>query len=175
MDGATAHVMERWDRLGSLLVSRCTRRPLAATLMKALSRLGDGHLYPLVGLVLIVADPVLARTAVPAALLAFSVEVSVQVTLKSLTRRPRPFHGPDPPDLRIPPPTDFSFPSGHAAGAFIMAFSITRVIPSLAIPSYLVATLIAISRVANGVHYPSDVVAGVALGLLSAALGLWVL
>ncbi|MBN1425168.1 phosphatase PAP2 family protein [Candidatus Fermentibacteria bacterium] len=171
MYGTTVHVMQRWDRGGSRLVSRFTSHAVMAAAMKALSRLGDGHLYPLLGLLLIAVDPSTLRTVIPAAALAFVLEISVQVSVKVRTRRPRPFQAATPTNLRIRPPTDFSFPSGHAAGAFIMAFYGAHLWPSGAGFCYAIASLIAISRVANGVHYPSDVIAGAILGILSAALG----
>ena len=69
-------------------------------------------------------------------------------------------------------PDRFSFPSGHAAGAFMMATLLRHFYPALTIPFYATASVIGVSRVYNGVHYPSDVMAGTALGIASAQIGL---
>jgi membrane-associated phospholipid phosphatase len=62
-----------------------------------------------------------------------------------------------------------SFPSAHSATSFAAARALSRGgLPRL--PLYGVAKLMAISRVYTGVHYPSDIAAGAALGTLIAAL-----
>jgi undecaprenyl-diphosphatase len=66
-------------------------------------------------------------------------------------------------------PTSPSFPSGHAATAAAGALALTRIWPAAAVPAWTLAALIALSRIALGVHFPSDVVAGFLLGLLSAS------
>jgi undecaprenyl-diphosphatase len=68
-----------------------------------------------------------------------------------------------------------SFPSGHAARAFLIAVLATGLGPSwLAVVLWLWAPLVALARVAMGVHYVSDVVAGAALGVAAASVGLQV-
>jgi undecaprenyl-diphosphatase len=64
-----------------------------------------------------------------------------------------------------------SFPSGHAARAVLIATLVLRWGPGwLAIPTVLWAPSVALARVALGVHYLSDVLAGGLLGLSAAAL-----
>jgi undecaprenyl-diphosphatase len=62
-------------------------------------------------------------------------------------------------------PTTSSFPSGHAATSFACALILARAAPRLTIPLFVLAALIAFSRVYVGVHYPFDVMAGALLGL----------
>ena len=59
------------------------------------------------------------------------------------------------------------FPSGHATTAFALAMVIGFLKPILLIPAAIVAVLVAISRIALEVHYPSDVVAGAICGVLA--------
>jgi undecaprenyl-diphosphatase len=66
-----------------------------------------------------------------------------------------------------------SFPSGHAARAFLIATIATGLGPSwLAIALWIWAPLVALARVAMGVHYLSDIVAGALFGILAAWIGL---
>ncbi|WKZ40179.1 MAG: phosphatase PAP2 family protein [Anaerolineales bacterium] len=66
-----------------------------------------------------------------------------------------------------------SFPSGHAARAFLIAVIASALAPSwLAAVLWLWAPLVALARVAMGVHYVSDIVAGAILGSIVALLGL---
>jgi undecaprenyl-diphosphatase len=63
-----------------------------------------------------------------------------------------------------------SFPSGHAATSFACATVLAVAAPRMRVPFYLLATLIALSRLYNGDHYPLDVLAGAALGVATALL-----
>ncbi|MFD3541125.1 phosphatase PAP2 family protein [Streptomyces sp. NPDC058662] len=67
-------------------------------------------------------------------------------------------------------PDSSSFPSGHTAAAVAFTAAVAPTLPwagaALAVP----AALVAVERVHDGAHYPSDVVAGAAIGLASAAL-----
>ncbi len=63
-----------------------------------------------------------------------------------------------------------SFPSGHTATSFACATVLSAFAPRLRVPFFLLATLIGLSRIYNGVHYPTDVLAGALLGVLTALL-----
>jgi undecaprenyl-diphosphatase len=70
----------------------------------------------------------------------------------------------------IEAPDRFSFPSGHSAAAMAVAAMYALTFPSLGIWLLPVALLVGYSRVALGVHYPLDVIAGQAIALLTAGL-----
>ena len=85
----------------------------------------------------------------------------LNTALKAVVRRPRP----DIEDLPalMSTPTQLSFPSAHAATSFAAARAFSAgLLP--AAPLYALAGAMAASRVFLGVHYPSDIVAGAALG-----------
>ena len=63
-------------------------------------------------------------------------------------------------------PTSTSFPSGHSASAAAFVVAVGDVLPQLNVPLRFAATVVAFSRVYTGVHYPGDVVVGVAVGAL---------
>jgi undecaprenyl-diphosphatase len=65
-------------------------------------------------------------------------------------------------------PTTSSFPSGHTSTSFACAYVISRLAPRLTIPVFVLASLIGLSRVYVGVHYPLDVIAGAIFGLIVA-------
>jgi undecaprenyl-diphosphatase len=126
------------------------------------SFLGSG--WMLLGLV----PPLLVRRYRPraAAALATLTLTSVAVaSMKALFGRIRPCnalawaH-----TLSIDAPSDHSFPSGHAAGSFAFALLVWNTNRRAGWILIALASLVAASRVALGVHYPSDVIAGALLG-----------
>jgi len=65
---------------------------------------------------------------------------------------------------------DASFPSGHSTAAFCTATVFSITLPALAVLFFLLALLVAVSRVYLGMHYPSDITAGAVLGVVIAVL-----
>ena len=88
--------------------------------------------------------------------------------VKLLARRRRPFPGSRP--TLVPMPRSTSFPSGHSAAAFAFATGACAELPILAPVLVPLAGTVAYSRVHAGVHYPSDVAAGAAIGIGSGVL-----
>ena len=87
------------------------------------------------------------------------------VILKQLIARVRPCDINTAVELLIPRPTDYSFPSGHTSSSFaagIVIFFKDKLIGSFAL---ILAAAIAFSRLYLYVHYPSDVVAGIIIGI----------
>src|SRR5258708_219508 len=66
-------------------------------------------------------------------------------------------------------PRTTSFPSGHAASAAAFATGVALEQPALAAPVIVLAAAVGASRVVTGVHYPSDVLAGFAIGAAAGA------
>ena len=64
-------------------------------------------------------------------------------------------------------PDEFSFPSGHATAAMAVALAFAMAFPMLALPLVALATLVGFSRVCLGVHYPSDVLVGQTIAIVT--------
>ena len=102
--------------------------------------------------------------------MAISVLVVLVMSIKFLVRRRRPegewggiYRNTDP----------HSFPSGHAARSFLIAVIGAALGPvGLAVVLWIWAPLVALARVAMGVHYISDIVAGAVFGIVVALIGL---
>jgi membrane-associated phospholipid phosphatase len=106
------------------------------------------------------------------AALSFGVSTIITFALKHAYKRQRPFttH----PDLiKLTSGGGSSFPSGHTSAAFSIATSIALDNKKwyIVVPAYTWAGLIGYSRIHLGVHYPSDVIAGAAVGFASALVG----
>ncbi|RLA82190.1 MAG: hypothetical protein DRG31_07725 [Deltaproteobacteria bacterium] len=94
--------------------------------------------------------------------LALLVNGFLVTSLKFLIARPRPFYGSE----------EFlhSFPSGHTSNAFLLATFYSHFFPERKKLSYLMASLVAFSRVYLGSHYLSDVFAGALIGYVIAII-----
>lgn len=103
------------------------------------------------------------------ALLALAIGFLItNLLLKNLVARVRPY---DTYSVLIPliaRQTDYSFPSGHACASFASAIVYLKMLPArYGIPLVVLASMIAFSRLYVGVHYPTDVLGGVIVGVFS--------
>ncbi|MGN6201110.1 MAG: phosphatase PAP2 family protein [Solirubrobacterales bacterium] len=113
------------------------------------------------------------RRASLAAVLSAGLGLAVGKVISELVDRARPFVA-DPHGVHLftAHAADPGFPSDHATAAFAIAVAILLRKRGWGIAALVAATVLAVGRVALGVHYPTDVIAGAALGS-AAALALW--
>lgn len=137
--------------------------------MVSATRAGDGWLWYGLGLLILMFGDHDRVAAVFAGTSATSVGLVIYALLKQATRRPRPCLVEPNRWAHILPPDQYSFPSGHTIAAFAITLSVGQFYPPLFLALLLAALLIASSRILLGMHYLSDVVAGMVLG---SALGL---
>jgi undecaprenyl-diphosphatase len=110
---------------------------------------------------------------VAAAVIAFG-DILCSVALKPLIARPRPSLALDGVRALVGRKSSWSMPSNHAANTAAAAVLIARRWPRWMWPAALATLLVGYSRVYVGAHYPSDVLAGWAIGVaLGAAASAW--
>ena len=136
---------------------------------RLITSLGDDGLFWIaLGLVMLVFKKY--RIAGGAGLLSMALNYLVtNMTLKNLVARPRPYTVLENLTILVEKPGEFSFPSGHSSCSFAFAFAIYLLLPKkYGVPALVLATLIALSRLYVGVHYPTDILGGFAVGILCA-------
>jgi undecaprenyl-diphosphatase len=111
------------------------------------------------------------KLASASGLAAAALAMATNQVISHVWERPRPFTAhPALTQLLSAPSPDPSFPSDHAAAAFAIAFAVLAVSRRAGILFLAFSVLIGLSRIALGLHYPSDVIAGVIVGCVAALL-----
>lgn len=100
--------------------------------------------------------------------------VICNLILKPLIGRIRPFIVNPTVALLVKPPQDASFPSGHTAASFAAAFALLAVKDPLWKPAMGLAIVMAFSRLYLYVHWPSDILGGILVGVVAGWGGTWV-
>jgi len=168
--GALFRRMDARELALCLAINRVCRRPSLARGFAVVSRLGDGVLwYVLTAALPLIYGPHGMAAAVHMAA-AGLLGVTVYKSLKGNMTRQRPFvtHA----DIRrgTAPLDRYSFPSGHTLHAVAFTLVVLAYCPALFWLVVPFAVLVALSRVVLGLHYPSDVLAGAAVGAVLAGI-----
>jgi len=143
---------------------RTRNRRLWIAAARAVSRSGDGLMQVLLPGLLFLLDRQHGAKLFIATALAFAIERPLYWVLKNGCQRKRPpeaipsFHS------VITASDRFSFPSGHTCGAFLLAAMTSEYYAALSVPVYLWSCAVGVSRVALGVHFPTDILAGALIG-----------
>ncbi|MDY7093517.1 MAG: phosphatase PAP2 family protein [Acidobacteriota bacterium] len=163
-----------WQRFDLSLCERvhdgCRREVLA--LFRVVSRLGNGPAWYALALGLLGLYGEAAAVPVLRMLVTGMLGSALYWLIKSRAARPRPFMVSASLNAEEPPLDEFSFPSGHTLHACLYAVLAGAVFPWTLWILVPFAVLTAASRIALGLHYPTDVAAGAALGCTLAWLAL---
>lgn len=162
--------VERIDRIHALWYpNRWGHAVWVRALARGVSWWGDWAPTVAVWLLLVVHRPF---RAVPFAVAA-AVGFALHKGLKRLGRRQRPCERHEHIIAWATPPDRYSFPSGHSMGALLLAAGVLAVLPHItlgwAVSAIVWVMVSALARVVLGMHYPSDVLAGIGLGCVLAA------
>jgi undecaprenyl-diphosphatase len=143
------------------------------TLLSIASRLGDGTAwYLLVAALPLIYGRAALRPAIGMAITGI-IGLVIYRWLKHALLRERPFIRHAGITLAAPPLDRYSFPSGHTLHAVAFTWQAVANFPELGWVLIPLASLIAVSRVVLGLHYPSDVLAGGAIGAALAVPALY--
>jgi undecaprenyl-diphosphatase len=164
-----SYVNERDLRITDRLFAWAPPRWFRVWMLSA-SRLGDGPLWILTGLLLLLHGSSFCLRTLAAVAVAMGIANAALVVLKRTFHRPRPCETARHPHFDVAPlrffkEDCFSFPSGHTMNAFAVGSVIALSFPFLAPAVLVIAASVAASRVILGLHFPSDVLVGAALGL----------
>ncbi len=148
--------------------------PVVTPVMKGLTYAGAGGLI-WIAIGVVVAVWLRRPLALVGVVVAIVVASRLDAVLKAAIGRDRPFVGDPHVHPSIGLPHDPSMPSGHAMNAFAAAVVLAAVVPRARWALLGLAAGIGLSRVYLGVHYPSDVIAGAAVGAAIGAVAAWLL
>jgi undecaprenyl-diphosphatase len=132
--------------------------------MLMFTRAGDGWLWLVLSVALLVEHSPLALAALAAGIVAVAAGILLFSLLKRSVGRKRPCSIQAHCWANLLPPDRFSFPSGHTITAFAVLGSVGSALPSLAPILLFAAVCIAASRIVLGMHFLTDVLAGMMLG-----------
>jgi undecaprenyl-diphosphatase len=149
--------------------------PFLDRIMPLISSLSDhGEIWIVVALLFLLFARY-RKAGITLALALIGEFIIVSRIIKPLVARPRPFMVNPSYQLLIAPLSDGSFPSGHSALSFAAAYVISHFNRTWGIAAYVLATLIALSRLYLYVHFPLDVVGGALIGTLIGMLAVWLI
>ena len=167
LDAALAR-LQHWDELACVRINRGTRQRTLVLALRGISWLGNGIFWYALMLALLLAES--REAAMPVLHMVFvgAVCTCCYKMVKRTTVRSRPFEANPLVSANAAVLDRFSFPSGHTLHAVAFTLVACAHYPRLSILLVPFTAVTAVSRVALGLHYPSDVIAGALLGALIA-------
>ena len=161
------HTLERlsaWDRGLCRRFNSASHFTLLRVVLIAASRLGNGAFWYVLMAAILVSGADRAVTAVMHMIAVGLACTAIYKLLKHGLARARPYAAQPGINLCVAPLDRYSFPSGHTLHAVAFTLTALAYYPGLFWLLVPFTTLVALSRVVLGLHYPTDVVAGACIG-----------
>ncbi|HZK28408.1 MAG TPA: phosphatase PAP2 family protein [Thermoclostridium sp.] len=163
-----------WIQLGDIIAffffNKSLKNPVTDRLMPLLTKFGGSVWSITITIILLInRTPFWHNVGIYLGASLFASNLIVHL-FKKVLPRPRPYLALNNVVTGSKLYKDASFPSGHSTASFCIATVFSKVIPSLSLVFFIVAVLVAISRVYLGLHYPSDVAIGAVLGVVTVLL-----
>ena len=150
--------------------------PWLDKLMIAVTSLGNAGILWIIMTVILLIIPKTRKTGLFMAAALLVEVILANVILKNFVARTRPYEVVDYVSLLIKKPVDYSFPSGHTGASFAAVTALflcrRKLIGGI---SLVIAALIAFSRMYLYVHFPTDVIGGVVVGIVSGICGYFII
>lgn len=152
-----------------LFIQEFLRFEWLTNVMRFITSLGDGGVIWIVLAAILLCMKRYRKTGTAMAVALLIGYLVTNLILKNLVMRVRPYDAIAGLQALIGPLGDSSFPSGHTTSSIAAGFVMLKGTPRyIGIPAFVLAVLIALSRLYLGVHYPTDVLAGALIGLFAA-------
>ena len=148
--------------------------PVLDTVMPIITKFGDGGVFWIALAVIFLIFKKTRKMGLCMGLALLMGFITGNLILKNVVGRIRPYDLNPEIEILVKHLSDYSFPSGHTLASFEAATAIFINNKKIGIPALVLAFLIAISRIYLYVHYPSDVLAAIILGIGFAILSCFV-
>lgn len=146
-------------------IQAALKGPFMDTMMPLVTKLCDGGIFFIILAVVLLIFPKTRRIGMAAAFALILNHVATNMVIKNIVCRPRPCHLREV-ALLIEMPHGYSFPSGHTSTSFAVSTAVFRFNRRWGTALFVLSALIGFSRLYLYVHFPSDVLGGVLVGVL---------
>lgn len=143
--------------------------------MLFITRFGDAGLFWIALSIVLLCIPKTRKLGLTMGISLALEAIICNVFLKPMVARVRPYDVNTAVQLLLKAPRDFSFPSGHTGASFAVVGALVFQKSKAWIPACVLSVLIAFSRMYLYVHYPTDVLAGLVLGMITGWLAVLIM
>jgi len=159
-------LVQKFDRFISLFITNNMHGVIMDKVMIISTYLGNSGVIWIIIAIILIGNKKYRKVGFMALAALILSTILGEEILKHVFRRIRPSVV----NLLIAKPLSYSFPSGHAMSSFAVAGVLAKYLKNYAVEFFTLASLISFSRVYLYLHYPTDVLAGVVLGLMCSAV-----